>query len=78
MKRPEFIRLLGGAAAGARAFPASAQARPRISILHSGFPKRAGIDLLFDALGKLGYGDTDIDLLGAEGASPAERGERRG
>ena len=67
MKRREFIRLLGGAAAGATAFPASAQPRPRISILHSGFPKRAGIDLLFDALGKLGYGDTDIDLLGAEG-----------
>jgi putative tryptophan/tyrosine transport system substrate-binding protein len=67
MKRREFIRLLGGAAAGAWAFPASAQQRPRISILHSGFPKRTAIHLLFEALGKLGYGDTDIDLLGGEG-----------
>jgi len=67
MKRREFIRLLGGAAAGAWAFPASAQQRPRISILHSGFPKRAAIHLLFEALGKLGYGDTDIDLLSGEG-----------
>ncbi len=41
--------------------------RPRISILHSGFPKRASIHLLFEALGKLAYGDTDIDLLGGEG-----------
>ena len=67
MKRREFIRLLGGAAAGAWALPASAQQRPRISILHSGFPKRTAIHLLFEALGKLGYGDTDIDLLGGEG-----------
>jgi hypothetical protein len=48
-------------------FPASAQQRPRISILHSGFPRRTAIHLLFEALGKLGYGDTDIDLLGGEG-----------
>ena len=67
MKRREFIRLLGGAAAGAWASPASAQQRPRISILHSGFPRRATIHLWFEALGKLGYGGTDIDLLGAEG-----------
>jgi putative ABC transport system substrate-binding protein len=67
MKRRELIRLLGGAAAGAWAFPASAQHRPRISILHGGFPKRTAIHLLFEALGKLGYGDTDIDLLGGEG-----------
>src|SRR3984893_6347942 len=67
MNRREFIRLLGGAAAGAWAFPASAQHRPRISILHSGFPKRTAIHLWFEALGKLGYGDTDIDLLGGEG-----------
>ena len=56
MKRREFIRLLGGAAAGAWASPASAQQRPRISILHSGFPRRAAIHLWFEALG------TDIDL----------------
>src|ERR1700687_323553 len=67
MKRREFIRLLGGAAAGAWAFPASAQQRPRISILHSGFPRRTAIHLWFEALGKLGYGDTDIALLGGEG-----------
>jgi putative tryptophan/tyrosine transport system substrate-binding protein len=67
MKRREFIGLLCGAAAGAMTFPASAQARPRIGILNGGFPKRADINLLFEALGKLGYGDTDIDLLGAEG-----------
>src|SRR5882724_6483978 len=67
MKRREFIRLLGGAAAGAWAFPASTQQRPRISILHSGFPKRTAIHLLFEALGKLGYGDTDIDVLSGEG-----------
>src|SRR5690348_11486427 len=67
MKRREFIRLLGGAAAGARCFPANAQLQPRISILHSGFPKHSAIYLLFKALSKLGYGDADIDLLGAEG-----------
>ena len=67
MKRRELVRLLVGAAAGAWAFPASTQQRPRIGILHSGFPKRTAIHLLFEALGKLGYGDTDIDLLSGEG-----------
>jgi putative tryptophan/tyrosine transport system substrate-binding protein len=66
MRRREFIGLLGGAA-GSWAFPASAQQRPRIGILHSGFPKRTAIHLLLEALSKLGYGDADIDLLGAEG-----------
>src|ERR1700687_539350 len=70
MKRREFIWLLGGAAAGAWAFPASAQQRPRISILHSGFPNRTPIHLLLEALGKLGYENhrtATIDLLGGEG-----------
>ncbi len=70
MKRREFIRLLGVAAAGAWAFPASAQQRPRISILHSGFPNRTPIHLLFEALVKLGYENgrtATIDLLVGEG-----------
>jgi hypothetical protein len=69
MKRRELIRLLGGAAAGAWAFPTSAQQRPRICILHSGFPKRTATHLWFEALGKLGYGDTDI-VRDAEIADP--------
>jgi putative ABC transport system substrate-binding protein len=47
-----------------------AQERPRIGILHSGFPRRTPIHLLFEALGQLGYehGRTaTIELHGGEG-----------
>ena len=50
--------------------PALAEERPRIAILHSGFPNRTPIHLLFEALGRLGYehGRTaTIDLHGGEG-----------
>ncbi len=42
----------------------------KITILHSGFPNRTPINLLFDALAKLGYENgrtATIDLLGGEG-----------
>jgi putative tryptophan/tyrosine transport system substrate-binding protein len=72
VRRREFITLLGGAAA---AWPLGvpAQERPklwRISILHSGFPNRTPIDLLFAALRTLGYEDgrtAAVELLGGEG-----------
>jgi putative tryptophan/tyrosine transport system substrate-binding protein len=54
----------------ATAIPASAQGRPHISILHSGFPNRSPIQYLFAELRALGYEDgrtADIELLGAEG-----------
>src|SRR4051812_41280163 len=47
-----------------------AQERPRIGILHSGFPRRTPIHLLFEALAQLGYehGRTaTIELHGGEG-----------
>jgi putative ABC transport system substrate-binding protein len=49
---------------------AHAQKRPRISILHSGFPNRTPIHLLVEALRALGYEDgstATIELLGGEG-----------
>jgi putative ABC transport system substrate-binding protein len=49
---------------------ARGQEQPRIAILHSGFPNRTPIHLLFEALGRLGYehGRTaTIDLHGGEG-----------
>ena len=47
-----------------------AQATPRITLLHSGFPDRTPIHLLYEALRVLGYEDgrsATIELLGAEG-----------
>ena len=67
MQRREFIKIVGGAIVAARTFPANAQQQPRIIILHSGFPKRTPIHLLLEALGKLGYAEADIDILGGEG-----------
>ena len=66
MKRREFIAGLLAASL------TSAQARelPRITILHSGFPNRTPIHLLFQAFGKLGYENgltASIELLGGEG-----------
>src|SRR4051795_5845383 len=65
MRRRDF--LIG--VAMALPLAAEAQQRQRISILHSGYPRRTAIKLLFDALGKLGYDETQIDLLGGEGDS---------
>ena len=72
LKRREFITLLGGAAV-AGLDVARAQQLPkawRISILHSGFPNRTPIHLLFGALRALGYEDgrtAAVELLGGEG-----------
>ena len=59
---------------GLLAFPlvrrVAAKERPRISILHSGFPNRTPIHLLVEALRALGYEDgstATIELLGGEG-----------
>jgi putative ABC transport system substrate-binding protein len=62
--------LLGGAFACCWIGTAVAQRRPRIAILHSGFPHRTPIEQLYAALRDLGHehGRTaDIELLGAEG-----------
>ena len=74
MHRREFIARLGAAAGGlftsSLATPAMAREPPRIVILHSGFPKRTPIHLLFEALARLGYENgrtATIDLLGGEG-----------
>jgi putative tryptophan/tyrosine transport system substrate-binding protein len=71
MKRRELIVLLAGTAAAWRLVPhALAVDLPRISILHSGFPNRTPIHVLFEELRSLGYeqGKTaTIDLYGAEG-----------
>ncbi len=69
MKRRAFIAAL---LAAVLATPARAEERPRISILHSGFPNRTPIHLLFEALRALGYENgrtATIDLLGAEGGT---------
>jgi putative ABC transport system substrate-binding protein len=49
--------LIVGLLAAPLATIADAQKRPRISILHSGFPNRTPIHLLVEALGALGYED---------------------
>ena len=62
--------LIVGLLAAPLATIAHAQKRPRISILHSGFPNRTPIHLLLEALGALGYEDgstATIELLGGEG-----------
>jgi putative ABC transport system substrate-binding protein len=62
--------LLAGLLAAPLAAPALAEAWRRISLLHSGFPTRTPIDLLFEQLRMLGYEDgrtATIELYGAEG-----------
>ena len=74
MQRRKFITLLGTGAAWPFAVllgtSVLAKDRSKITILHSGFPKRTAIHKLFEALGKLGYENdrtATIDLLGGEG-----------
>jgi ABC-type uncharacterized transport system substrate-binding protein len=71
VNRRAFIVLLGTVAAAAiGASSASAERRPRISILHSGFPNRAPVQYLFEELRALGYEEgrtAEIEVLGAEG-----------
>lgn len=67
MKRRKFLI---GLLAGLITTGVRAQQRVRIAILHSGFPNRTPIHLLFEALSRLGleHGRTaTIDLLGGEG-----------
>ncbi len=67
MRRREFVIGLFAISLGK---PTLARERSRIIILHSGFPNRTPIHLLFEALGKLGYENSStatIDLLGGEG-----------
>jgi putative tryptophan/tyrosine transport system substrate-binding protein len=71
MKRRAVI-LMSSAAVLCLSFAARAitKERPRISILHSGFPNRTPIHHLFAALSELGYENdrtADIELLGGEG-----------
>ena len=68
MRRRQFFSLCGVALA--RPTAARAQQPRRIGILHSGFPDRTPIHVLFAALRTLGYEDgrtAAIELLGGEG-----------
>jgi len=71
MRRRDLLAfVLGVAALGSISPAAHAQTKPRISILHSGFPKRTPINSLIDALRSLGYENdrtAAIELLGGEG-----------
>ncbi len=73
LRRRALIALLTGAMAALHFAPSViAQAGPRITILHSGFPDRTPIHLLYEALRTLGYehGRTaTIDIFAAEGDS---------
>jgi putative tryptophan/tyrosine transport system substrate-binding protein len=62
--------IIFGLLAAPWAMRARGEVQRRISILHSGFPRRTLIHLLFDDLRALGYGEgsgTTIELYGAEG-----------
>lgn len=73
MRRREVIKFLTATAwslALSSGTPACAAERPKITILHSGFPHRTPIHLLIEALAKLGYENhrtAQLDILGGEG-----------
>ena len=67
MRRRVFI---AGLLAASAMRAARAEERPRIAVLHSGYPERTPIHLLFEALQKLGHDNgrtATIELLGGEG-----------
>jgi putative tryptophan/tyrosine transport system substrate-binding protein len=67
MRRRTFIAGLFGASTMTAVH---AGERPRIAVLHSGYPERTPIHLLFEALQKLGHENgrtATIELLGGEG-----------
>jgi len=67
MRRRTFI---AGLLAASIPVATRAQQRPRIAILHSGYPTRTPIHLLLEALTRLGYENgrtATIELLGGEG-----------
>ena len=70
LKRRDFISALGGAVAWPIVAGAQRQPQRRIIILHSGFPNRTPIHLLFEPLRTLRYEDgrtATVELLGGEG-----------
>jgi putative ABC transport system substrate-binding protein len=69
--------LIAWALAAPVAARASAQGQPRIAILHSGFPERTAIHLLFAEFARLGYENgrgAVIELLGGQGEEDRLRG----